>query len=187
VSEYETFDLKAYRTRVQSNPCFICRIVSGEDTTHHTVYRDDAAIVFLNKYPTLYGYVLVAPVEHREQVTGDFSMDEYQELQQVVYSVSEALRQELPTERVYILSLGSQQGNRHVHWHIAPLPPGVPYDEQQYAALNPFVITSDMTDDNGKQTLTMENRGYLKIPEDNLRHLAERIGRRMASMRDIQS
>ncbi|MDE2839463.1 MAG: hypothetical protein OXM03_02420, partial [Chloroflexota bacterium] len=41
----------------------------------------------------------------------------------------------VPAERVYILSLGSQQGNSHVHWHIAPLPPGVPYGEQQYEAL----------------------------------------------------
>ena len=32
-----------------------------------------------------------------------------------------------PTERLYLLSLGSHQGNAHVHWHIAPLPPGVPY------------------------------------------------------------
>jgi histidine triad (HIT) family protein/ATP adenylyltransferase len=27
------------------------------------------------------------------------------------------------------------QGNAHIHWHIAPLPPGVPYQQQQYHAL----------------------------------------------------
>jgi hypothetical protein len=42
----------------------------------------------------------------------------------------------VPTERIYILTLGSQQGNRHVHWHLAPLPPGVPYEQQQTAALD---------------------------------------------------
>jgi len=31
--------------------------------------------------------------------------------------------------RVYILSLGSQQGNKHVHWHSAPLPFGVPVEQ----------------------------------------------------------
>jgi hypothetical protein len=36
---------------------------------------------------------------------------------------------------MYCLSLGSQQGNAHLHWHVAPLPPGVPYDRQQYYAL----------------------------------------------------
>jgi histidine triad (HIT) family protein len=41
----------------------------------------------------------------------------------------------VPTERIYILSLGSQQGNAHVHWHVAALPPGVPYGQQQYHAL----------------------------------------------------
>jgi diadenosine tetraphosphate (Ap4A) HIT family hydrolase len=126
------------------------------------VYKDDVAIAFLNKYPTLYGYTLVAPAEHREQVTGDFSIDEYVELQKVVYRVAEALRQELPTERVYILSLGSQQGNRHVHWHIAPLPPGVPFKQQQFEAL------------------MLSDKGYLKIPDAELSELAARLGRRIA-------
>jgi histidine triad (HIT) family protein len=34
-----------------------------------------------------------------------------------------------------VLSLGSQQGNAHLHWHIAGLPAGTPYREQQYHAL----------------------------------------------------
>ena len=42
----------------------------------------------------------------------------------------------MPTERLYILSLGSQARNRHVHWHLAPLPPGVPLERQQLAALD---------------------------------------------------
>ena len=54
----------------------------------------------------------------------------------VIYDVAQAIQQVVPTERMYILSPGSQQGNRHVHWHLAPLPPGVPYEEQQLAALN---------------------------------------------------
>jgi len=41
----------------------------------------------------------------------------------------------VPTERMYSLSLGSRQGNAHLHWHIAPAAPGVPYDQQQYHAL----------------------------------------------------
>ena len=40
-----------------------------------------------------------------------------------------------PPPRVHCLSLGSQQGNAHLHWHVAPLPPGVPYGRQQYYAL----------------------------------------------------
>ncbi|MFB7268619.1 hypothetical protein ACFCXH_41790, partial [Streptomyces nojiriensis] len=29
----------------------------------------------------------------------------------------------------------SRQGNAHLHWHIAALPPGVPYEWQQFHAL----------------------------------------------------
>lgn len=131
------FDMDAYVARITTGPCFICEIVAGNpDYRHHVVYEDETAVAFLNKYPPLYGYVLVAPREHREQVTGDFSPAEYLALQRVIYRVTEAVRQVVPAERVYLLSLGSQQGNSHVHWHIAPLPPGVPFHDQQLAALS---------------------------------------------------
>src|SRR2546430_2343837 len=29
-----------------------------------------------------------------------------------------------------------RQGNNHVHWHLAPLPPDVPFEQQQFAALD---------------------------------------------------
>jgi diadenosine tetraphosphate (Ap4A) HIT family hydrolase len=128
-------DFEAVR-RELGDRCFICELVGGSpEFAHHVVYEDDTAIAFLNKYPALYGYVLVAPKEHREQVTGDFDRREYLELQAVVHEVGEAIRRAVPTERLYVLSLGSQQANRHVHWHLAPLPPGVPFEQQQLAAL----------------------------------------------------
>jgi diadenosine tetraphosphate (Ap4A) HIT family hydrolase len=129
-------DLEAYGRRSRQGPCFICQLLAGDPQYHHhVIYQDDTAIAFLNKYPTLLGYTLVAPQRHCEQVTGDFTLHQYLDLQRVVYRVAEALQRAVPTERVYILSLGSQQGNQHVHWHIAPLPPGVPYGEQQLEAL----------------------------------------------------
>lgn len=127
---------------------------------HHIIYQDETAVAFLNKFPTLRGYVLVAPVAHREQVTGDFSRDEYHSIQDLIYTVAEAVRQVVAAERVYILSLGSNQGNNHVHWHVAPLPPGVPYSEQQFEALK------------------MEN-GVLEIPDDEMAQLARDIRSRM--------
>ena len=152
-----------YIKRSQDGPCFICRILDGDpDYPHHIVYEDETAIVFLNKYPTLLGYTLVAPRQHREQVTGDFAINEYKALQEVIYRVTEAVRKETAAERVYLLSLGSQQGNSHVHWHIAPLPPGVPYEEQQTEALDPI------------------KRGILDIPNEEMATLARRIGERMS-------
>jgi diadenosine tetraphosphate (Ap4A) HIT family hydrolase len=127
--------------------CFVCELVAGNpEFRHHVVYEDETAIAFLNAYPVLYGSVLVAPRGHREGVTRDFSSDEYLALQAVVHRVGEAVRRVVPTERLYVLSLGSQQGNRHVHWHVAPLPPGVPFAQQQFAALDTDLCL-DLTDD----------------------------------------
>jgi diadenosine tetraphosphate (Ap4A) HIT family hydrolase len=129
----QPFDGAAYEKRSKEGPCFICELIAGANP--HDVLYEDQHVVFLAKYQVLYGYTLVAPRDHREQATGDFTLEEYLALQRVIYQVAEALRQVVPTERLYILTLGSQQGNRHVHWHIAPLPPGVPYEQQQTAAL----------------------------------------------------
>jgi ATP adenylyltransferase len=112
-------------------------VVAGDpEYPHHVVYEDERAIAFLNAFPTLLGSAIVAPREHREEVTADFELDEYLALQRIVYRVAEAVRRALPTERIYILSLGSREANRHVHWHVAPLPPGRPFEEQQLAALS---------------------------------------------------
>jgi diadenosine tetraphosphate (Ap4A) HIT family hydrolase len=117
--------------------CFVCELLQGNpEFRHHVIYEDQIAIAFLNKYPNLYGYSLVAPKKHHEAVTGDFEPTEYLALQEVIYRVGEAVRCTVPTERLYVLSLGSQQGNRHVHWHIAPLPPGVPFEKQQLTWLD---------------------------------------------------
>jgi diadenosine tetraphosphate (Ap4A) HIT family hydrolase len=130
-------DTQAYNTHIQNGPCFICQIIGNNpDYPHHIVYEDDVAIAFLNRYPTLYGHTLVAPKGHHEQVTGDFCLEDYLQLQRRVYNIAEAVRHEVKAERVYVLSLGSQQGNAHVHWHIAPLPAGVPFEEQQLQALS---------------------------------------------------
>ena len=136
--------------------CFICSIVSGERDDHLVVFRDDVCVAFLAKWPTLLGCTLVAPLEHRTDVVDAFTTDEYVELQRRVHRVGRAVSEAVPTERLYVLSLGSHQAVSHVHWHIAPLPPGVPYLEQQYVAL-------------------MHENGYLDIPDADQAALAERI------------
>lgn len=126
------FDVAAYAARSRRGPCFVCAHVAGEDR-HREVYADEVCVAFLNRYPTLRGYTLVAPRRHLVDVTGD--RDLFRHLTDVVHDVAEALKRVLPVERVYLLSLGSHQGNAHVHWHVAPLPPDVPYPRQQFHAL----------------------------------------------------
>jgi diadenosine tetraphosphate (Ap4A) HIT family hydrolase len=156
------FDVQGYTARVtedaRDNRCFICAIVDGTRTDHHLVYRDELCIAFLNRFPTLFGYTLVAPLAHRTGVVSDFSEVDYLGLQLRVHRVGRAVAAAVPTERLYILSLGSVQGNAHVHWHVAPLPPGVAYEQQQFAAL-------------------MAEHGCLDIPDDDQAALAEQIAR----------
>jgi diadenosine tetraphosphate (Ap4A) HIT family hydrolase len=129
-------DLETYVRRVRSGGCFICALVAGEAADAHEVVFDDGEhIAFLNRYPTLYGYVLVSPRRHVEHIVRDLSEEDYLRLQAVVYRVARAIEAVVPSERTYVLSLGSQQGNSHVHWHVAPLPPGTPYEQQQFQAL----------------------------------------------------
>lgn len=133
---YERYhpDMDAMHRGFRTEPCFVCQIMAGtNERAQHFVYEDDSTAAFLDGYPRAYGYTLVAPKEHREQVTGDFTVDEYIGLQRLVYLVTEAVREEVGAERMYIFTFGSNEGNSHVHWHVVPLPPGVPYEEQQGA------------------------------------------------------
>jgi len=154
----EAFDLDGYIGEVAQG-CFICRLVEGDPglPAHHVIWRNDEAIAFLDRFPTVYGYTLVAPIAHREQVSGDFSLQQYLGLQRVVYAVAEAVRLALKPERVYVLSLGSRQANAHVHWHVVPCPPGVLLIEQQGALID------------------KEKRGVLKLDEEEGRALALRL------------
>ncbi|GIH16752.1 hypothetical protein Raf01_49240 [Rugosimonospora africana] len=129
-------NLDAYEHRTRSGACFICALVAGvPGSEHEIVYDDGEHVAFLNRYPTLYGYTLVAPKAHAELVHRDLDRPAYLRLQEVVYRVAQALATVVPCERMYVLSLGSQHGNSHIHWHVAPLPPGTPYREQQFHAL----------------------------------------------------
>ena len=160
MSPRRRIDFEAVRSELAGR-CFICELLAGNpEYAHHVVYEDELAIAFLQRFQTLYGYVLVAPKEHREHVVADFSEDEYLELQRVIHLVGRALCRAVPTERLYVLSLGSQEGHRHIHWHLAPLPPGVPFEEQQLVALD-----SDLG---------------LVLDEVELKELAARIRERLA-------
>lgn len=117
--------------------CFVCAIVEGDlDYPHHLIYDDRDAIAFLVKHPTMWGHVLVCPKAHREQSVGDFDDESYVQLQRTIRLVGEAVTRAVPCERLYVMSLGSQQLNRHVHWHLVPLRPGVPLLKQQLRALS---------------------------------------------------
>lgn len=129
------FDLEEYEARTRTGPCFICELLKGNPDYHHIVYEDDAHLAFLNKYPTQAGYVLVCPKSHKEDLTSELTTGEYLSLQTLAHKVAKVLQTIFDAERCYILSLGSAQGNAHIHFHVVPLPKGTPYKDQQYHAL----------------------------------------------------
>lgn len=158
-------DWEAYG-RLSRRACFVCRLLAGDpDYPHHVVYRDRLAVAFLSRFPLWPGHLLVAPTTHVEDVVAD-DVKRYLAVQRVVHAAGRALVTEVETVRLYVLSLGSQQGNRHVHWHLVPLPPGVPYEQQQATALAP-------------------ERGYLDLPERAQVDLATRLRIRMNPERAV--
>ncbi|MFB7947994.1 phosphotransferase [Kitasatospora phosalacinea] len=158
------FDEQAYARRSRSGPCFICRMLAGdEEFRHEVVYRDEQHVVFLDRYPTLLGKLLVAPVAHRRDVIGDFTAAQSAALWHTVHRAGAALQQVVPTERIYLQSLGSHSGNSHVHIHVAALPPGVPYEQQQTAAL------------------LWESAGLLDVPTEETARIAARLRAALAA------
>ena len=157
-------DIDAYVEQVQADArqgkCFICSIVAGERVRPRGHCARRRVHRVLSRFPTLYGTALLAPVEHRINVMTDFTEDEYVDLQRRIHRLGIAIAGVVPTERLYVLSLGSHLGNSHVHWHIAPLPPGVAYQEQQYAAL-------------------MHEDGYLDVALEEQLSLARRVADRL--------
>ncbi|MGW6485584.1 HIT family protein [Streptomyces sp. NPDC055056] len=129
-------DLEAYGERTRNGPCFVCAFLAGNpDYPHATVFEDADHVAFLDRWLTMPGKVLVAPKAHIEHVVRDLDEAAYGRLMLLVREIALGVEAVCGSERTYLYSLGSQQGNAHLHWHIAALPPGVPYLEQQFHAL----------------------------------------------------
>jgi histidine triad (HIT) family protein len=134
---YSAKEADAYIGERAVAPCFICEIVAGtaRRRAHEIVYEDDRVIAFLAAMPTHYGQTLVCPKRHVVDVVGGMELNEYLYLQRVVHAVGRAVARAVAPERIYIASFGSHQLNAHVHFHIHPLPYGVPVREQQMVSM----------------------------------------------------
>src|SRR4051794_12647142 len=75
--------------------CFICDLIR-DAAGEHVIYKDDLCIAFLAKYPTLRGRTLLAPIEHRTQVVGEFSESDYLAIQSRVYRLGRAIAAAFP-------------------------------------------------------------------------------------------
>ncbi|GLY76261.1 HIT family protein [Actinoallomurus iriomotensis] len=158
-------DTAQYAARLQADNsagrCFICDLVDDENSEPGAlIYQDELCVVLFPSTPRLLGYTMVAPREHHTGVVADFTEDDYVALQRRIHRLGRAITALVPTERLYVFSFGSHQGVAHVHWHVVPLPPGVPFEEQQFNAVN--------------------RPDYLQIPAKERAELAARIAAAMA-------
>ena len=120
-------DLEAYVGTGKDRTLFVAPLWRRTPVPdRHIIYEDEGAIAFLAMNPTQYGYTLVAPKEHKEQLAGDFSLEEYLGLRGSSAGWPRRCARRWGPSGCYILSLGSDPGNAHVHWHVVPLPPGTP-------------------------------------------------------------
>ncbi|MFI5719822.1 HIT family protein [Nocardia sp. NPDC051750] len=169
----ETIDVNAYVDRIQADNaagrCFICELADEQSTRKRetVAYRDEHCVVFFPPWPRLYGYCLLAPRRHVTGVVSDFTEDDYLALQRRIHRLGRVLTRITPTERLYVFSFGSMQGVAHVHWHLAPLPPGIPFREQQFAAV--------------------DKPEYLVMAEAEVDELARKVGAGMAALAEPDS
>lgn len=152
-------DANRYIKERGEEPCFICQIVANEPIRlrHQILFEDDQLIVFLSSMPTQLGQTLVCPKRHVEQVTEELSEVEYIHIQSIVQRFAKAISKVFKPERIYVASFGSQQMNRHVHFHIVPLPVGTPICKQQMAAMMPELV------------------GHLELEDEEWQNIAQRI------------
>jgi len=152
------FDKNEYH-KIASKECFICNIVNGGEKRNEHVIIDETTdyIAFLNNYPTQAGQILVCPKKHVRHIFKDLSEDKYSELFSYAKKIGTAVQKALDADRMYLASLGSNELNDHVHLHIFPLPPNIPFEEQQFEALN------------------HHKRGILEMTKEEKQELAEKI------------
>lgn len=167
-----SIDTDAYAARLlaenAAGRCFICELADEATTPEHEIvlYRDEHCVIFFPPWQRLYGYCLLAPKRHATGVVSDFTEAGYLALQRRVHRLGRVLTEITPTERLYVFSFGSMQGVAHVHWHIAPLPPGVPFRDQQFAAV--------------------DKPDYLEVPRLELQAMAREIRDGMTALAAVE-
>ena len=106
--------------------CFLCRYVADapeHDRTNLVVARGERTVTVLNRFPYNNGHILVAPREHKADLS-ELSSEEHLELMQEVTRLTGILREAMSPDGFNVgLNLGRVAGAGlpgHLHWHIVP-------------------------------------------------------------------
>lgn len=104
--------------------CFICDLALAEPSEDNLLlYRNQHAMVLMNKYPYNNGHILVAPIAHTPDLSELTSL-QYRETMELFRFSLKALEGQLKPEGFNAgLNLGKTGGaglEDHVHFHIVP-------------------------------------------------------------------
>lgn len=95
-----------------------CAVVAG--APHHSVYRDDDVVAFLDHAPVIPGHTLVVPTTHHDTLD-DLPDDALAPLFKVVRRVSIAHQTALGAEgSLTLANTRISQSVAHVHVHVVP-------------------------------------------------------------------
>lgn len=113
---------------IQEHPkeegCFLCNaFLDNHDEKHHIVHRGKECFCILNKYPYNSGHLLVAPNNHKADIS-DLTDEEMAEMMKMTKNMKQLLTTLMKPEGFNIgINLGKSAGAGllgHVHVHIVP-------------------------------------------------------------------
>ncbi len=104
--------------------CFICDLAVVEPSEENLLlFRNEHAMVLMNRYPYNNGHILIAPVAHTSDLS-ELTGPEYSETMELFRFSLKALDNQLQPEGFNAgLNLGKTGGaglEEHVHFHIVP-------------------------------------------------------------------
>lgn len=116
--------LKYVRKMLKSNGCVFCEARDmGASPESLCLYKNDLAMIVLNKYPYNSGHVLVLPTKHCGDLS-ELSDETYFEMQRLIRRVVNVIKEEYSIQGLNIgLNMGAIAGAgipEHLHWHIIP-------------------------------------------------------------------
>ena len=112
-----------------STGCFLCDLAAApeRDAENLVVARRGPAVAVLNRFPYNNGHALVAPLDHRGDLS-DLSAGQSAACQSLLADLCGVLRAELNAQGFNVgLNLGACAGAGlpgHLHWHLVPRWPG---------------------------------------------------------------
>lgn len=116
--------LKYVRKLIHMEGCVFCSARDGGVKSETLcLYKNENAMVILNKYPYNTGHLMVLPVRHCGDMT-ELSSAEYTEMMSLLRRVAEVVKAEYRVDGMNIgLNMGAVAGAglpKHLHWHVIP-------------------------------------------------------------------